>query len=428
MKNNGPIFAVLAVVGLLVIVGILFGIGSVNSRLDNSILGTRGLQTWLAESGVNTATAHRRQSIKEEDVLLRILPLFDADLTQVRTNPETRELRNAQESLDDIDEWVVNEKLTAIDTLIMMPKWRNGAITLGLLDEPLLVDSRSVERVLDQIGYGQLQITRPDIKLLEDSGLTLYYPQLLVPTSLPTNCKSALSLTGGVLIAKCQMYQGRSVHILSDPDFMNNHGLSLGENVMLASDQIADITRGQDGLIYFDTSSQMLLRTSWDREPEEIPERSWDDLSRLFTYPFNIIFMSIGLLFALAFWRGLIRFGPAATDEARGVAASKSAAVDAKAYLLRLVGQDAAMTREYTDQKLWDLSHAIFGKKTERSDLLNRLSKLSPADAAELNRVVADIDSTGPETSPQQLIHQADAFETIYRRLLDEFGHLSRRR
>ena len=427
MTGRGSTIAVLAVaafVALLVFVGLS---QSNQNALDRSIIGTDGLSYWLDSHELETARSHRRQPYTQDDVLLRVFALYDVDLRREADVATTKEEQRGQPTQRDIYAGTLNEKLNTVETILMLPKWRAGVIELGLLDKQLRVTTLDVERVLGQIELPRLQVIHPDIAMLEEQGVVLYRPQLFDPTSVTGECKPSLSLSSGVLIAKCETAEQQALHVVSDPDFLNNHGLALGENAVVALDQLTSITRGRSGIIYFDRSADLLLSNP-STEPSEAPKRTQEDLSRFLTYPFNIILLSVSLLFLVAFWRGIIRFGPAARDLGLGHGASKSAAIDAKANLLRLVGQDAALAKEYVQQQLDDLSRLVLGKQVEQEALQSRLNVLSPTAARHLNDVVERIAATGQETPTVQIIDLTDKFELTYRRLIDELGHISRRR
>jgi len=80
MTDKGSTFAVLAVASLVLLL-IVFGASRGNQdELDRSILGTQGLSAWLDHHEFEIARSHRRQEVSEEDVVLRVLALYDVDL------------------------------------------------------------------------------------------------------------------------------------------------------------------------------------------------------------------------------------------------------------------------------------------------------------------------------------------------------------
>lgn len=429
MNDKGAISVVFAVFAVIIGLAVFSVLRSDSNPLDRSALGTKGFALWLAEDGVDARIAHRLQTVPEDDVLLRILPLYDVNLNSASEfEPDPIE-RRGEATLRDLRRDIVRLKMQSVETLLILPKWRAGVLELGLLDRQLRIRTTQVQFLLQQVDLASLQIVHPDTLTFEDAGLFLYRPQLFDTASVTGACKPALAVTGGVLIAKCQLDTGRSVHVLSDPDFMNNHGLTAGNNADLAKAHIASILRGREGIVYFDTADELLLQAADGRRQEQPQrQRSGEELSRFLSYPFNIILLSIGMVFFIAFWRGLIRFGPPARDIDDGIGASKTVAIDAKANLLRLVGQDAALTRAFVSEQVVDLSHKILGKSVDTATLMTRLKVLSPTHADNLDRVITQIQRTHTGTSSQQLLSLTQEFETTYRRLIDELGHISRRR
>ena len=428
MNDRGAIVAVIAVFGLVIGLAFFLSLRSNNGSLDRSVIGTNGLALWLAEGGADARMSHRLQTLPEDDVLLRVLPLYDVNLDVGVRSSTNKEERRRQETLRDSRRGVVRMKMERVETFLILPKWRAGVLELGLLDRQFLISEDRVEFLLQQLGLETLKVIHPDQLVLEDGGLFLYRPQLFDAASVTGACKPSFAVNEGVLVAKCQLESGQSVHVLSDPDFVNNHGLTNGENAVIAKGHFDDILRGRDGIVYVDTEDEILLQSESGRFQEEPRKRNSEELSRLLTYPFNIIFLSIGMVFFIAFWRGLIRFGPPARDIDDRIGASKAVAIDAKANLLRLVGQDAALTRAFVDQQIVDLSQKVLGRTADTADLMKRLTVLAPKDARELDQVIGQINSTGADASPQNLLALTEKFEETYRRIIDELGHISRRR
>jgi len=427
MNERSGALATLGVIAVVVLLIVIGAINSGNDRLDSSPIGTKGLNLWLKEGGVQVATAHRRQRIKEEDVLLRVFPLYDVDLASDSDAVLTRQERNENPTQRDVERDRLLEKLNAVETFVLLPKWRGGVLELNLMAEQLRISENDANRVLRQIGFEGLRVYHPSAKTLQTDDVYLYAPQLFEPATVVGDCKPAVTLPQGVLVAKCQRENGRSTHVVADPDAFNNHGLRLHENAAFARDHIASILRGRDGIVYFDTTDRMLLAQDWE-DTEEVPRRTSDDLARFLTYPFNVLFLSIGLLFIIAFWRGMIRFGPPAVAETEEIAATKVAAIDAKADLLRLVGQDAALAQEFVQQKMADLSQAALGIRLERPALMKRLTTLAPDQTPPLLDALGKLESAPPSTPTEQVLALAETFETAYRRLLDELGQISRDR
>ncbi|MFV2053537.1 hypothetical protein [Aliiroseovarius sp. YM-037] len=408
--------------------------GDGNRRLEASAIGTNGLYTWLQASDVEVAQSHRRVELPEDNVSLRLLPLFDTDLLAEERPPVDNLEQRAQTTQREIALNIVMEKTVNVRSLVMLPKWRTGVTMLSVAHDSLLIPEGHLERLLNQLGLPKMAITRPDVTLLEattdgQGDVVLYEPQVFDRRFVKGICTPYLSIPEGVLIARCTLPKSEPLFLLSDPDLMNNHGLTLGDNATVALNAIKDIAAEREGIVYHDTSDEILLSWEGNLEREARP-RTADDLSRYFTYPFSLLWLGTGFLFLIAFWRGLIRFGPPARVDNDEVGASKTASIEAKAYLLRLTGQDHALVAEFANNRINDLSSALLGKHVgqDRTLLFKRLKAIAPSDAGHLEEAMVSLNTTDAQTPAGELMRRIETFEESYRRIRDELGNVSRRR
>jgi len=432
--NRGSIVLFGALAAFILLMIYLISNVSPSSQLDRSAIGTKGLVTWLEANDVQVVEAHPRVRLSEQDVDLRLLPLYDIDLNSWNGEAESRAEQLRQTTQRDIRRSSFQEKMDVVPSLVILPKWRTGTIMLGIADKQLLIPNGEMAGLLKQFETFEQRLIRPDIKVLETTtntgfDVTLYRPQLFQLKYVTGNCRSIVRVPEGALVIECSAEYGAPRTYVSDPDLMNNHGLALGRNSDFALDIVNRIRVGTEGVIYYDTSDDVLL--SWQDAPEiEERPRTTDEVSRFFTYPFTLIWLSVALVFLVAAWRGLVRFGPpikAFTDQ---IGASKTASIAAKAYLLRLTGQDHALLAEYAENKLSDLSRDLYGKNVgkDRTALFNRLSKVAPLAAADLMDATNRMISTTAESSPGELSNIMQEFDISYRSISDELGRISRTR
>ena len=409
---------------------LIFALGGNDSRIDVSPIGTNGLEIWLNENDITTIRSHRRTTLAEQDVALRILPLYDMNPSAEDDAPTDRAERRAQSSQRDIDVEILIEKISYVPSLVMLPKWRTGVLELDLLYEQLLIDADDYGYLLDQIGVGILYPFRPEVKFLQTSqGITLYRPQLFMTHMVTGNCRPYLAVPEGVLIAECLQEGDIPVHVLSDPDLLNNHGLSLGRNANVAVDVIAGLVGSDTRTVYLDTSPDIELAVDPTIE-REIRPRTIEEVSRYLTYPFSLIWIGAAISFLILLWRGLIRFGPPKRTDEGHIAASKTASIAAKGYLMRLAGDDRSLLRAFVAEKMQALARDTMGKQAQMdpAKLMQRLGAIAPRNATQLQTVLADVDRLGHDTSPADLARLADRFEQTYRSIRDELGHVSRGR
>jgi hypothetical protein len=426
MGGNRNTILIIGACALLAVL-VFFAGGNNSATIARSQIGTEGLYRWMTAQGTSIAKSHRRLSMNEEDVSLRILPLYDMDLTNDLNPPSNTLEARAQTTLIDLEYWIVYEKIERVPTLVALPKWRGGVLSLGVLDEQLLIPQGMYRRLLGQLETPLLRIIRPDTKLMTADGITLYRPQLFDKRTVNGGCKPVISVPEGVLIAHCDSFDRFGILVLSDPDLINNHGLTLGENADVAA-TLNDLAP-RSGTVLLDTSDRLLL-TSADGEPQEQRPRSLEDMSRFWSYPFTLIWIAALSLLLIAFWRGLIRFGPPAkTDDGR-IGASNEAAIEAKAYLLRLTGQDHALVADYAKNKLGDLARDVLGKDASRNQdlLFKRLHTLAPAKAEKLLSALNALEQSTEDTPATTLASKVQEFDDTYRSIQNELGHVSKRR
>lgn len=413
------------VAALLLLILALGGNGG--SRIDVSPIGTNGLEIWLNENDIPVVRSHRRITLAERDVALRILPLYDIDPSQDARQANTQEERRRQESQRDIDDETLRQKISYVPSLVMLPKWRAGVLELDLLDQQLLIDDRRFNGLLRLMDIDRLQLRRPNVKFLQTSrGITLYRPQFFDPVSVTGACRPYVSVSQGVLIAQCDQNSGVPVFILSDPDLLTNHGLSLGRNAVVAIDVIAGIVGNHPGTVYLDTSPDIQLAVDPAEERETRP-RTVEEVSRFLTYPFTLIWVSGAICFLILLWRGLIRFGPPRRVDEGQIAAAKTASIAAKGYLMRLAGDDRSLLDAFVAEKMQALARDMLGKQVQAGDekLMQRLRVIAPRNAAPLQNALNDIDRAPLHPTPADLARLVDRFEQTYRSIRDELGYVS---
>ena len=429
MKENQTGMLILGgVVVLLMLLLTLFGGG--DNRLGGTAIGTNGLEIWLNDQDIPAARSHARTQLAEQEVALRVLPLYDMDPSHPAPEATTREHQRRQDSLSDIDAETLIEKISYVPTLLALPKWRAGVLELDLLDEQLLIPAYRYKNLLSELGLWQLTLTRPDRKFLKSSrGITLYRPQLFTLTSVTGACSPHVTLPEGVLIVRCEQDDGLPVHILSDPDLINNHGLALGNNAAVARDIIAGLIGSAPGTVYVDTSTEIQLALH-PEDAREIRPRTVEDVSRYLTYPFSLIWLGAALCFVIMLWRGLIRFGPPRRVDEGQIAASKTASIAAKGYLMRLAGDDRSLLRAFVTEKMQALGRETLGKQaqTDPARLMARLHVIAPRGAPALQKVLTAVDAIPDGISATDLALLADRFEQTYRSIRDELGYVSRGR
>jgi hypothetical protein len=396
--------------------------------LHRSAVGHDGLIEWARGSNVEVRGSRIGQQ-QASLIGLRILPLFDTDLTTKFVKPETQAeyLKTGDEI--DLEPLVIAEKTRLVRTLIVAPKWTRAMRHSGYAHESLLLKAEDVERPLSQIGRLPIKIVRPAAKAVTisaDEGLlagetaTLYAPQLFHP-DLPANCSSLMGDRTGHLLVDCGDKKN-SVLVLSDPDLIDNHGLNLGDNARLALRMLEAFADGKPVLV--DYSDRVFLTP----DPPIIHKREWSDLLRFFAYPFSLIWLGLGVVTLLAIWRSGVRFGPPRKVFTDAIGTSKAVSIAAKGRLLRLSGNDRELTEAQADNMVQELAAELLGPH-RRADSLRQLvavvSRRNARLAAELSATHARVMTVRHDAPVSHMLDLLSDFEATIEKVRHEFGRTS---
>ena len=408
----------------LLIFALLAGCAQVSApNTESSVLGSDGLVAWLRANGVATEVAGVYSTRNAEDLSLRIQPLLDINLY----NDEAELIGpDSRQTLRDLDGWVYNKNQTALATLVILPKWRGGAMDRAQMQRNLLVGPMELRSLVAQFN-SMLRVTRtPEwveatVEIDGSHRIALFHAQLFVRSSIPENCSELLGLPQGALIVDCAPdgLWKRQI-LLSDPDLMNNHGLALAQNGNLALVLMRRLQDEQGGKpLYMDRGNRVSVSTG-EIVAQPPPEPGWGPLLR---WPLPLFWALGALVLLLSFWRGARRFGAPLRDGADPVEISRTAAVDAKAQLLRLSGNDGQMVSDYVRAQMQALAAGVYGT-SGRNDtgvdrVMARLSRRAPALAGDFARVVQALQAA-PEGAG--LYRELTQFRDLLGKVKDELG------
>lgn len=436
-------------VGLLVVMMFLFFLGQFSKgvSLNRSAIGFDGLPLWLNANEIDARTFYGRAVLEPETVGLRILPLFDVDLiaSADKTNDEEAAMAETER---DITLYTVRRKIETLPTLLVLPKWRSGVRQAEAVHPELLISKASAQLISSQI-EGDIGTLFQEKDVAEITAQTpngetylLHYRQTLRGSS----CTPLIGSRDAILLGRCT-YDGFGFWVLSDPDLLNNHGLTQGDNAAAALNWLPNLTEVASAEAYTpETNSDSaepnraeivldLTSSNWVRRVggRDMAQRSWSDLGRFFEYPFSVIWWSFGILGALTFWRAWRRYGAAdaRSEEEKGPQASRLVSIDTKARLLRLADRDDSLVRTHIDARLETLADEILGPQRTRGAagldrLMSAVARRSPDLSKQFDSFRQDAETTA--TSPEMLMRRVAQFDDLIERTLDEFGRSGRAR
>ncbi|MEM6637390.1 MAG: hypothetical protein AAF667_16025 [Pseudomonadota bacterium] len=359
--RTSPERVFVVVIAALVLFGMIFAVSQRQQELRRSPLGLDGLRAWLVSEGYGAQNFTGGWPLDRTEVGLNILPIYDTDLGTRRVPPRTKEDLIAQQDEFDVTLEAVGDKVSEVRVLAVLPKWRSGMRLTGVAHPVLISDPAAIEGVLTsliddsaaEVRHSQQPFAEFDYVSQNGRRLSAvtYASQMFASEA----CAPIVGNSEAMLLGDCESRWGERLLILSDPDLLNNHGLLLGDNAFIISDIVQNW--GKNGRVIIDYS-----RISWFIAPEErvVREREWSDLLRFFQPPFTLMWLGVVLTLGLVLWRSSMRFGPL-RDSVSDMSASKATAIEARANLMRLTGQDGALVDEYGRARLAATAAALFG-------------------------------------------------------------------
>jgi len=416
-------FVVFGLIAVVALAALWYVFSQQQQSLRRSPSGHDGLQIWLASNGVSAQNFTGGWLIDETSVGLMVLPVYDSALDESRNSPTTQQELLLQQEEYDLASAVIVRKAQRVPALVVLPKWRTGMRLTGIAHPILNIERsrfRDTFRKLTGDSSAEPVLSRTpftDFRYETGEGDTLTARIYAAQMFKSENCAPIIGRQDAMLLAECPLATPEgdpadSVLVLSDPDLLNNHGLRLGDNARIALDFLQ--TEAGEGNIVIDYSRDVWLRDPYV-EPDR--ERTWEDLARFFDPPFLALWIGAAIVFALFLWRASLRYG-AVRPEATELGAGKDIAVQARARLLRLSGQDGALAREYATARLAATASALFGPSHARhyageAAFLNYAERRHPALAPRLRSVLDAIHALPARLTAAEAIQYIDQLEQV---------------
>lgn len=422
-QGQGRSDVLLIGIGALILIGILlFVFSGSQQQLRKSPAGFDGLHAWVATEGHPVRSFTGGWSSDPDVIGLRILPIFDTDLNSRRVTPRTEEEYLMQSDEYDLRESVAQRKGEIVKTMYVLPKWRSGMRLTGKAHPDLLLASGAPTQVLRDVVSARIGRTffleKPfsDFPMQMSGGERLTARLYMAQAFEGKDCEPLIGRVGEMILGRCPMEEGYDdgyVWVLSDPDLLNNHGLRLGDNAEIAKQVILPMAGERTLMIDYSDRIWLLNQSRGITQ-----DRTWADLLRFFAYPFSVLWISGGILFALILWRASARFGPILRRKS-GIDASKRVANQAAARLMRLTEQDGALLGDYADVRLSAIAARNLGPahKNDPDAALRFVRRKRPDLANDLQDAINAIRSQPSNLSAAAAIANVDKFEHILEQL-----------
>ncbi|MEL6236697.1 MAG: hypothetical protein AAFR46_20060 [Pseudomonadota bacterium] len=426
-RPGGALSPLLAL-AVLVLLGLVFLAAPRQQSLQTGATGFDGPGRWLTHEGLETRSFEGGWAIDAASVGLTIIPLYETALDQPLRPAQDSAAMLAQLDERDHTRAVILDKIEHTNSLIILPKWRQGMRLTGLAHPVLITQetriSATLRAILGPEAGSVRRLAEPftAFDYVTHRGQHWSAQHYAAQVFEGQGCLPVLGQEGHMMLGVCRLGgqpDGHRVAVLSDPDLLNNNGLRLGDNAWIAQDIIANLAG--ERLVYVDYSAENCFVT-----PRQglAYARSWSHLARFFGPPFLQLWLIAALVLGLTLWRAACRFSPP-TAERRGQEASRAHIIAVQARLLRLTRQDGAMLAAYVPARLSAVARALFGPahSAQRSDealLLRHAQRQYAAQAEALAGLV-----TQGRTLPAALTAQAalvyfDALEESLEQLTDD--------
>lgn len=430
---KGRIVAGVAFVLVLVAALALLKAATRDLALDRSALGVAGFAQLAPELGLTLQEPKGWGALKASALALRILPIYDLNLNTEDQPATSRQEQLGQSTLRELDSDVFYSKVTGLKTLVVLPKWRGAVMVTGGAHRDFLIAPSMFNTLLPQL-YLQRPVIQQITRGFADEAVlihgktvrvALFQPQTFKRNTLPQRCKELAGLAEGALLIHCVAVLGKpEMAALSDPDLLNNHGITMAENadfIVAALRALQAPTESRP--IYLDTSTEQLLVPEQDKEAQYY-SRKTQDLMRFFAWPLSLFWLAGAAVLAVAIWRGAMRFGPVLQVAEDRLEVSKLAAIDAKARLIRMSRNDGRMVAEFTLTRLQDLAQQTFGAgggpatgQAALDRLYAKFSRQNPKDAVELRACAEVLQTSAGRLHPSELRRTLDRFAELLERL-----------
>jgi hypothetical protein len=279
------------------------------------------------------------------------------------------------------------EKFLRADRLLLILPKRDGVPSRehpGWISDAQLLPAPEIQLLLTALDIdATVSYTRKAVVWKNEFGAD---PEISAPVQLleSDNMQPLVSTDRGALVAHFDRGRG-GIWILSDPDVMENHGLSQSANAAFAV-ALIDRLRGFNGRVVFDETIHGYV----SRPPSP--------LRLLFTFPYVLATAQGVLAIGLLLWATVGRFGKA-EPVAPALESGKLGLIRNIAELLGFARHHEIVVQRYVQEALRDAARLLHAPPLPEGQLVPWLARVGKLRGAEPDcaQIVRRMEQTGPK-------------------------------
>ena len=268
----------------------------------------------------------------------------------------------------------VGDLLDAKTVLMVLPKWHGlrSDKHAGWIGYAELVPLSAADQVLN-LAVAKAEVARLDSAPSWSKNELGHEPTLVSPVQVIRGGELTPIIANGddVLVGELTA-AGRRLWILADPDAIENHGISEGDNAAFAVALVRALRSGSGSVVFDETVHGFVARPD-------------NPLRLMFEFPFVVVTLQGLMAITLLLWATLGRFGAPETAPP-ALSSGKQGLVESTAKLLGFAGYQPRMVRRYVQACLRDVARQLHAPRgLSESVLLDWLQRVGQARGADID-------------------------------------------
>ncbi len=268
----------------------------------------------------------------------------------------------------------VGDLLDAKTVLLVLPKWRGVPSDqhAGWIGYAELVSPIAADQVLN-LAVAQAEVARLDVAPTWSQNELGHEPPLTSPVQVIRGggLRRVVASGDDMLVGELAE-RGHRLWILADPDAIENHGISEGDNAAFAVALVQALRSGEGSVVFDETVHGYVARPD-------------NPLRLMFQFPFVVVTLQGLMAVALLLWATLGRFGAPETAPP-ALSSGKQGLVESAAKLLGYAGYHQRMVRRYVQAALRDVARQLHAPRgLSESALVDWLRRVGEARGADID-------------------------------------------